>query len=262
MRAYKDSLMALMVDFVENRQRSGVSEHLWRAPLVGFADAGDEHFVTLKEAVSTSHALPDDLLPGAKSVIVYFVPIVAGVVKSNISGRNASRLWAQAYILTNELIYELNRSIVVHIETWGGKAVSTPTTHNFDSQILLSDWSHRHVGWIAGLGIFGINNMLITDKGCAGRMGSVVTDIRLESTKRPTTEYCLWKYNGSYGLCIRRCVNGALTEEGFDRFACYATCLENAVLWKQSGKADVCGKCVVGLPCSSENPESRIERSS
>lgn len=101
------------------------------------------------------------------------------------------------------------------------------------SEILLGERSHRHVGWIAGLGTFGINNMLITDKGCAGRMGLVVTDIRLETAKCPIKEYCLGKYNGSCGFCVRCCVNGALAEEGFDRFACYDMCLENAGQWKQ-----------------------------
>ena len=49
---------------------------------------------------------------------------------------------------------------------------------------LISDWSHRHVAVIAGLGKFGLNNMLITDNGCCGRVGSFITDLKIEPTKR------------------------------------------------------------------------------
>lgn len=40
----------------------------------------------------------------------------------------------------------------------------------------MSEWSHRHAAYIAGLGIFGINNMLITNKGCVGRIPSFYED--------------------------------------------------------------------------------------
>jgi hypothetical protein len=45
-------------------------------------------------------------------------------------------------------------------------------------------------------------------------------------------------------------VNEALFEERFDRARCYAQCLENGENFRVLGKAAVCGKCVVGLPCS------------
>jgi hypothetical protein len=37
-------------------------------------------------------------------------------------------------------------------------------------------------------------------------------------------------------------------------------CLENAEHHKNIGYADVCGKCVVGLPCSFKDPSSLLKR--
>ena len=122
----------------------------------------------------------------------------------------------------------------------------------------MSDWSHKHVAYIAGLGKFGTHHLLITDKGCCGRLGSIITDAAIRPTKRPDSEYCLDRYNNSRRLCIMKCVAGALYNDGFDRHACYALLLENAEMHKKEGLADVCGKCTVFVPCSFENPVKQL----
>ncbi|WP_338094171.1 hypothetical protein [Methanorbis furvi] len=38
-------------------------------------------------------------------------------------------------------------------------------------------WSHRHFAVLAGLGTFGVNNMLITRMGCYGRVSSFAASI-------------------------------------------------------------------------------------
>jgi epoxyqueuosine reductase QueG len=129
-----------------------------------------------------------------------------------------------------------------------------PATHNFDTQKLISDWSHRHVAYIAGLGKFGLNNMLITDKGCCGRIGTVITNLEIEPAERKDKEYCLYKYNGSCKKCVDRCVNDALTVDGFNRKRCYDMCLANAEIYENIGLSDVCGKCLANLPCSFIDP--------
>ena len=61
----------------------------------------------------------------------------------------------------------------------------------------MSDWSHKHVAYIAGIGSFGHHHMLITNKGCCGRLGSVVTDAVIAPTSRVDRERCLFKFDGS-----------------------------------------------------------------
>ena len=69
--------------------------------------------------------------------------------------------------------------------------------------------------------------MLITDKGCCGRLGSVVTDAIITPTPRQDRERCLFRHDGSCRKCEARCPAEALTGHPFDRHACYDRLLEN-----------------------------------
>jgi epoxyqueuosine reductase QueG len=252
-------IQAMIERYVEGRSGAEGVHTRWGKPLVAYADAADEMFLRLKEAVSPSHSLPTDLLPEARTVVAYFLPFDEAVVRSNIEGRNASAAWARAYVETNQLISDLNSHIADALRAVGYQVATAPPTHNFNPEKLISDWSHRHVAYIAGLGTFGLNNMLITEKGCCGRLGTFVTDLVIEPTKRPDIESCLYKYSGTCIKCVEHCVNDALREDGFDRFKCYEMCLNNDRLHVDiPGIKDVCGKCLVGVPCSTVNPTGRL----
>ena len=244
----------LISRYIEAYPATTGAEPIWGRPLIGVAAAAAPIFPTLKTRISPTHALPGDILADARSVIVYFIPFVREVPLSNVGGRETSRTWATAYIATNKLILAINTHVRDRLAERGHTAVVLPATHNFDRQKLISDWSHRHIAYIAGLGTFGLNNMLITARGCCGRLGSIVTDLELAPTPRPAGENCLYTAGGGCGKCVDRCVNGALTREGFDRHRCEAMCRENADRLAELGLADVCGKCLVSLPCSFTNP--------
>lgn len=226
----------------------------WGKPLTAFASAGDPGFLRLKEVVSPTHALPTDLLEDARSVIAYFLPFAPEINKSNIPGREASRLWAETYVKTNQLIRDLNLHLQAFLAGKGYGCALIPATHNFDKERLISDWSHRHAAFIAGLGGFGLNNMLITSRGCCGRVGTLVTNLPLPPSVKEDGEYCLARHDGSCGMCVERCVNGSLEAGSFDRFKCYEMCRYNDSLYPDLGVVDVCGKCLVGVPCSTRNP--------
>ncbi len=185
-----------------------------------------------------------------KTVAAYFLPFIEEVSFSNIEGRNASSLWAETYVETNKLIFAINGFIKNELEKEGFHTAFAPPTANFDPKILKSNWSYRHIAEITGLGSFGINNILITEKGCCGRLGTFVTDLPVEKETTPLKEYCIAKKNGNCGACQKKCVKDAFSEEGFDRFSCFEMCVENGELYKSLGEAWVCGKCLVGLPCS------------
>jgi epoxyqueuosine reductase QueG len=229
----------------------------WKTPLVAYANAHDALFPRLKEIIRPTHATPVELLDSAQSVITYFLPFDEGVPRSNRPGRYASDDWAVAYVETNALIRTVNEQLAEGLRARGHASVVLPPTHNFDKQSLLSDWSHKHVAYIAGLGQFGLHQMLITAAGSCGRLGSLVTNARLESTPRRTQPACLYTYDQSCTACVKLCPSGALTEHGFDRQACYSLCLENADKNRQHGLADVCGKCLSVVPCSFIDPVAR-----
>ncbi|HNY67049.1 MAG TPA: epoxyqueuosine reductase [Deltaproteobacteria bacterium] len=242
--------------FVARHRGDGLCATPWGEPLVGFADANDPLFRELKAAVSEDHLLPEDLLPGAKAVVAFFIPFGRSVARSNVRGEQASREWARAYVETNALIAAVNARLAALIEAQGFETALTPATHNFDPVRLISAWSHRHIAFVAGLGRFGVNNMLITEKGCCGRFGSFVTSLPLEGDSRPAPESCLHRAGLKCLRCVERCVGDALTPDGFDRARCYAVCRRNEELYRDLGTADVCGKCLTGLPCSWTNPVS------
>jgi epoxyqueuosine reductase QueG len=246
----KEEIRAQAARFVQQHAEERKTETRWGPPLVSFASAADPLFSRLREVVSPTHGMPADLLLGARTVVALFIPFERWVARSNIPGSAASREWAVAYIETNRLVAAVGACLAGLLEERGFAVALTPATHNFDEDRLVSDWSHRHVAYVAGLGTFGLNNMLITAAGCCGRLGSFVTSAPVEPDPRPAAEACLHKRGFPCRRCVTRCVNEALFVDRFDRFRCYSKCLENGRLFEHLGKADVCGKCVVGLPCS------------
>jgi epoxyqueuosine reductase QueG len=229
---------------------------LWKEPITEIISAKDEKLITLKETVSFEHLLPCDILPDAESVICFFIPFHDNVIDSNLKGKMASDEWVMAYINTNDLIKTINDKIEILMEQNGYKTGKIPATHNFDTEKLISNWSHRHIAYIAGIGTFGINNMLITKHGCCGRLGSIIINYEFDEYKKinEIKEKCLNKRNGSCGICQKKCIVNAYENTGFNRNKCYEQCLENAKYHKKAGHADICGKCLVGLPCSKREP--------
>lgn len=230
---------------------------LWRAPLVRFVDALHPAFPALRELVYPTHYLPTDLLAHPTVIVSYFLPFSKEAVNSNRGGHYASKAWIQAYTHSKDAIVAIDRELVAAIQKWGFHAVLPEETSYVDENTYLSRWSHRHIAYLGGMGTFGLHNLLITDSGCCGYYSSVITNLPAEPDSALEEERCLYKRNGSCGLCIKKCVASALTVEGFDRNACYAMCMKNAAHYAAASfvnMADACGKCAAGMPCSLRKP--------
>lgn len=226
---------------------------VYREPLIGFADAGSNAFQDLKRIVAPDHLLPSDLLKEAKSVVSFFLPFSEGVVKKNRDDSYVSKDWAIAYIETNKYIDVIIQHIKGLLEEMGIKCSDNPARMHFDQERLIHIWSQRHVARICGLGNFGINNMLITDIGCAGRYGSFVIDAVLPYDEYIEDEYCLYKRDGSCAACIKACPTGALSVEGFDRYKCYEWVKKVDEHYSDLEECEVCGKCIA-VPCAFTRP--------
>ncbi|MCK8827790.1 epoxyqueuosine reductase [Natroniella acetigena] len=250
----KEGIIQLIKGIVTDSKTKIKTEY--REPIVGFADAKDKRFEQLKEIVALEHKLPTDILPAAETVISFFIPFAREVVKSNRQQANYTvQQWAVAYQETNQLIDQICRELSSFLAEEGIKSAWELPTYNFDQERLISFWSQRSAAKISGLGEFGLNRMLITEQGSAGRYGSIVIDKALTPSSDFKGQPCLYYQDGSCQVCIKNCPIGALTEEGFDRQLCYQRCLENAQLMNDKGLEglfDVCGKCQVG-PCAVVN---------
>jgi len=253
---YKEIIETIRSSIIEYENRFQLGK-MWKEPIVAIIPANDERFVLLKKAVSDEHLLPLDILPDAKSIVSFFIPFQDCIVESNIEGEIASGEWAEAYVKTNDLIGAISTNISELMEKSGNKAGKIPATHNFNTEKLISNWSHRHIAYLAGIGTFGMNNMLITKNGCCGRFGSVIIncEIREYDHISEIKEKCLNKQNKTCGICQKKCMANAYKNNVYDRRKCYEQCLKNAEIHKKAGFADVCGKCLVGLPCSTREPQ-------
>lgn len=254
----KKTIETEVIRFVKDASASKEYVTEWEEPIIGFARADDPMFARLKTAVSPTHTLPGDLLKTAGTVIAYFIPFTKALPRKNKTGEYAVTEWAVGYIETNRLIMALNHHLAGVLDRGGYDTVVLPPTHNFDTRRLVSDWSHKHIAYIAGLGQFGVHRLLITDKGCCGRLGSILTTADIEPTPRTETPYCLYTFNGTCRRCVQKCIKKILSPEHFDRRECYARLLENAELHKKYGLADVCGKCSCIVPCSFHNPVGKM----
>jgi epoxyqueuosine reductase QueG len=194
--------------------------------------------------------MPEDLLPTAKSILSYYLPFQDGVGKSNIGSDISSPVWANAYSVTNTMAVQLNLMLVEYIKGLGYDAATPGNPGRIAEGIFFSNWSQRHIAYAAGHGSFGLNNMLITERGCCGRYFSIVTTLPF-ADEIYKGERCLYKRNGGCKICVKRCLNGALTTGGFDRELCSVMGDRNAKIYNGS---TICGKCVVGLPCSNREP--------
>lgn len=234
----------------------------WRKPLLTTAPI-DDRFSRLPQIAASDHLHPFDLLPTARSVVVFFIPFKKGLVKENSKGDRPCRNWGVAYVETNDLINRLGKALAHLLEGRSFKSGLTPATHNFDEVKLMARWSHKHLAHLVNLGRFGIHHMLITPEGCAGRLGSLVTEADLgDNPLMETREACLLKAGKECGKCIEACPTDALNENGFERRICWRRLKENrAILDYFSDLPEtthVCGKCAALMPCSFKNPVASL----
>ncbi len=100
------------------------TEGWWQTPLL-VSTPIDERFDILPQVVFNEHMHPQDLLPSAKSLIVFFVPFKRELVKENKKGERPCRNWGLAYVHTNDLINRLSQELEKLLIADGVKSGST-----------------------------------------------------------------------------------------------------------------------------------------
>jgi epoxyqueuosine reductase QueG len=248
-------LRELIARTVQSAVADAQTVTVYRPVVVGFAAASDPRFADLERHVGPCHMLPCDLLRGARTVVSFFLPFGEEVVEANRQrkARVASE-WAVAYLETNVLIVRVYDALTKLLGEHGFRAAAEPPTGKFDRKTLKSCWSHKSVAVIAGLGTFGLHHMVITEAGCAGRFGSLVTDAVIPPGPRSVRQYCAHFRGETCRDCVARCPVGALNGAGaLDTSICWARCTAVADRVGGDERAKVCGKCAVG-PCALESP--------
>lgn len=265
----EEQLRAEITRFVRedggNRFPDGVTPY-FDEPLLGFAAADDPLFQEYKQIIGPFHRTPQEILPNAATVIIWSLPVTRSTREANRRESDYPSLaWAQTRSFGENFNISLRRHLVTWLEQRGHRAISPQLDPNWqefpDTPVgPASTWSERHAAYAAGLGTFSLNDALITPKGIAHRLGSVITDLPLPPSclERPDYRHnCLYHRNGTCGACIKRCPVGALSHNGHDKHRCkayvYGTITD--LLSERFGTPKPgCGLCQTKVPCEERIP--------
>ncbi len=216
----RDKIIDIICSAVEKSNASGTITK-YRSPVIGFASAYDSLYEQASEIIGYPVAKPTDLLAEAQTVVSFFIPFDATTVKYARARREVSnKEWSLGYYELNLLIGDIMGQIVSEMNDMGIKAASEPVTENYDHIKLTATWGHKTSACVAGLGTFGINRLIITPMGCAGRLGTVVISEKITPTPRPDQENCYYRADGSCGVCAKMCPSKAVRYNSFNRFVC------------------------------------------
>jgi epoxyqueuosine reductase QueG len=252
-----------VADYCREQIRQRQLPDWWRDPLLATAEA-DDRFDVLSQIAASNHMRPAELMNACRTVVVFFIPFSATLSNGNIEGKFPSDGWGLSLSLTNDLIERISEFIRHRLEQDGYQSELTPATYNFDPDSLSARWSHKHLAHLCGLGRFGTNAQLITPAGCAGRLGSLVTEAPLGN--HPLVEakaLCLHKVGQDCLKCLQTWPVQAITLHGIDRHRCNQRLQINrkrfAAKPDMREDIEVCAKCVSGMPCDLQAPAGVVD---
>ncbi len=240
---------------------------MFDSPLLAVAAADDPLFARLKapDAVGALHRSPREWLPDAERAVCFFFPLTGAVRAANRSSRAAAAPdWVSARMEGQRFLDDFFRALAAALELRGvrtcvpalspalvirGGSALRGTAEDGDT-VFAASWSERHAAFIAGLGTFGLSGGLITARGMAGRLGSILVSAPLAVTPRPYTG--IYEYCARCLACARRCPAGAITAAHKDHALCRARLRETGVSPRLA-----CGLCQTAVPCEAGIPARR-----
>jgi len=278
----KGAVEKIILDFIntspENSLKMTPDEPAWEEALIGYSSGADPIYNDFKAVVGEFHYTPAEIFnltfpeenaaPEALSVISWAL-IQRDIVKKDNRAEDfyPSERWVMARFPGERFNELLRQHVVDELAKLNVQAVAPILSPHWQFElsptfVYASRWSERHAAYASGLGTFGLCEGLITERGKAHRVGSVVAKIKLEPTPRPYTDhhaYCLFFATGKCMVCAKRCPVDAISEKGHDK----KKCMDHAVgtcgkyveeRWDFDGYA--CGLCQTAVPCENGIPKA------
>lgn len=265
-----------------NRIPDNGQQVIFDEPLIGYSAGDDQLFIEYKSVIAHTHLTPREALafsldktpedlPQKLSVISWVLPVTSKTRQSNRQEKiTPSLMWAYTRWY-GEKFNDALRAYVVRMLSERGYLAVAPAIQPYFRQDRnekgpYSNWSERHVAYVAGLGTFSLSDGFITKRGIAHRVGSVVTDLELPPglrTARTAFSNCLFYADGSCRACIARCPAGAITEAGHNKVKC-SEYMRNEPFnhLRQDWQVGItgCGLCQVKVPCEFKNPTAKVKK--
>lgn len=222
-------------------------------PLVGCAAAGRWEDSSLNPDMPEAF-YPRSIWPETASVIVIGLPIHLPALETTPS------IWyREAYRTVNSLLDQHTYRLAEFLNGQGYPSVSVPRDGYGHVSVLEENpcafFSHRHAAFLAGLGNFGVNNMLLTAQyGPRVRFGSVFTTASLPSDPLMTAPLCTRCMN-----CVHQCPVHALNEADYpEGLTDTAKCARYSKHLAQHYRGP-CGVCIKVCPVGDDRAGYRRE---
>jgi epoxyqueuosine reductase len=219
-------------------------------PVVGFADVSLWDSNPLVSSTVLSERRPSAIMPGCRTAIVIGIPVQYAVVATA-----PSVYYSELYKLVNGMLDRSAQRLVMELEMEGHSAVFIPRDGYQGIQGLMKDptafFSHKHAAYLAGLGTFGVNNTILTERyGPRIRFTTVLTDTEFPSGRPMEKQLCI-----KCMRCKRECPQSAIGNEIYpasriDKQRCVARSFELS----QKGISP-CGRCIVVCPVGNDRGE-------
>jgi len=205
---------------------------------IGVADAREWGSDEMTSSIPVSER-PSSLMSGARSVIVIGIP-----VQRSILATAPSAYYSEHYRTVNSMLDQAAQRIAMELNILGHAASYIPRDGYQGIEGLKKDpssfFSHRHSAYLAGLGTFGINNMLLTVRnGPRIRFISVVTTAELPYGRPMKKGICTGCMR-----CRDECPVNAVTSKRYpEGITAKERCVEYSDSLRRKG-CSPCGRCI------------------
>ncbi len=210
---------------------------------VGFASAELWDTDPLVKSRIRPEGRPGSIMIGCRSAIVLGIPIPNATVQTA-----PSIAYNHAYKNINSMLDIAAQRIAMELMARGFEAMPIPRDGYHGISGLRDTpsafFSHRHAAYLAGLGTFGVNNVIITPRnGPRIRWVTVLTDAVLRSGEPMKEEVCL-----HCNRCVKACPQNALRPGHYpDCITDKERCIDRSEMLAKKGISP-CGLCVAACP--------------
>ncbi|MDL2280532.1 4Fe-4S binding protein [Selenomonadales bacterium OttesenSCG-928-I06] len=268
----KEQITNIATKFVQTTQLNYISKEfalrsdlvgmkIYEDPILNIGSAQDPFFNYLKspQGIHENFMLPTEWLPDAKSIISIFTPFTLRIKEANAKDlTKPADEWLMARIEGQIVQKALMDHLVEEIKKEGYNVIAPTNDSRFKVyDHTKSNWSERHAAYVCGLGTFSLSKGLITKKGIAGRLSSIITNLELPVDERPYSglyDYCI-----NCGKCAINCPADAIDKnKDMAEAKSHIPCMKfvNATQMFNTGRSRYgCGKCQVAVPCRDRIPK-------
>jgi len=224
----------------EDRDLTDRIRNIWPHFAVADATAWDTDPL-VSAAIPPAHR-PRAIMPSALSVLVLWVPVSPTILHTA-----PSIYYREHYRTLNTLLDVTAQRIATMLDAAGYDAAYIPRDGYHGIEGLKKDpssfFSHRHAAYLAGMGVFGMNNVLLTEThGPRVRFTSVISSADIPASKPIGKELCT-----KCMKCVKECPAGALSGDTYPGGLNKPLCVERSEALAKKGISP-CGRCIAVCP--------------